>query len=226
MAGDQADVAGAAPLGPRDAGVVPVNGDVGEERLLLAQPELAGEQAVASGGVDHGAHQQSPLVPALAQAAQGGVVDGEVDARDAAPLVDFDPGFTRAIEQDLVELLPADLVGLRARDLFRAVEFDRTAGAAVVGRKLHAPLDRKAGGLDPLGEAELGEGIVGRRDQRLADVEAGKALPLEQHDPVPAGGERNGRRAARGPAASDGEIEVESGSVQLFGTAAREERGP
>jgi hypothetical protein len=126
------------------------------------------------------------------------------------PLAHVGAGLGGALEQDLVEGLAADLEGLRARDLRRRGEVDRPAAAAVVRRKARAPLLGEAGGADARLEAELEEGLVGGGEQRLADVEAGEAVALEQHHPVAAVGQGDRGGAAGRAAAGDGEVEVES----------------
>ncbi len=71
-----------------------------------------------------------------------------------------------------------------------------------------APLLRKRRGLDVLHDAELGQRLVGGGNERLADVEARKALALEEDDGVTAAGHRDRGRGAGRASADDGKVEV------------------
>src|SRR6185503_8666516 len=81
----------------------------------------------------------------------------------------------------------------------------RAAALAVRGDEPRAAFLGKPRLLHRLGDAEDGEGVVGGREQRLADVKAGKGLALEEHDGMPELREPDRGGASRRPSAGDGE---------------------
>jgi hypothetical protein len=88
----------------------------------------------------------------------------------------------RAIEQDLIERGPRHVISPRRRHFRDRGEVDAPPALAVMGDQPRSELLRKPGRGHLLRDAEEREGVVGGREQRLADVKAREGLTLEQHD--------------------------------------------
>ena len=190
-----------------------VDRHVGELRFVGSQGELPCQQALPAGGIDDRAHPDGAARGACNWLRYGLDRDAagiEIAAGHPVAFADLDSQRARTLEQDAVELLAADLVGLRLGNLARGGEVHPAAALAVEGQQARPPFFRKIGRRHLLGHSESREGLVRSRQQRLADVEARKALLLEEHDTVPFLRQGDRRGGSGGSAASDGEVEIES----------------
>ena len=115
------------------------------------------------------------------------------------PFAHVDAGLPCALEQDVVELGARDLIRLRPDHTGGGGEIDAAAAGPVVRDEPRAPLFREAGRGHRSGHAEEGEGVVGRGQQRLADVKARERLPLEEDNRTPTLRQRDRRRSPAGP---------------------------
>ncbi len=205
-AGEHPDVARGAAGGPRDALVLGVHRDVLQHDVGLVAADATGQQAGATGGVDHRLHAGLAR-PGGPGEAQGDPVRIERRVERAVLLAHDDPGALGVAEQHLVERGPRDLVGLRDRGLDRRGEIHVGSGRPVDLREARAPLLHEAG----LGHRVVGpEGLqhpVDPRQLRLADVEAGEAIALEQQHAPAASGERGGHAGAAGAPADHRHVE-------------------
>lgn len=123
-------------------------------------------------------------------------------------LADDHPGLLRVAEQELVERRAGHLEGLGGGRLDRLREVGVLLDGAVEGPEARAPLLDESGGGDRVLDAQGPEDLVRPGELGLADVEAGKLVPLQQEDPAPAPRERGGRAGAAWPAAADDSVEV------------------
>src|SRR5262249_33166416 len=106
------------------------------------------------------------------------------------------------LEEHLIELAPHDLPGLRALVRLVVPEVERGRQLSARADELHAVLLDEVALLHLRQHVQPAEHPVGLRDERFADVKAGKALGLEQLAPAAALREQRGRRRARGSAAN------------------------
>ena len=147
--------------------------------------------------------------PDASRALTGHTIAVEHHLDHARELVDGRARRPRVIEQQVIELGSRDLPGLWRRHFVRHREV-REAFRATVGRdEGGAPLAGEAGLADAILEADGGEDVVDRGQQRFADVEAREPVAFEQHDRVPRAGERGSRRGARGTPSDHDHITVE-----------------
>ncbi len=111
-------------------------------------------------------------------------------------------------EEQLVEIAPRHLPGLRRRHLGRRGEVGEALDGSVAGVERRAPLLGIAAGPDQVAGADLVQRVVHRGQQGFADVKAREAVALE-HDDAPAGpGQAAGGGGPAGPASDDGDVEV------------------
>ena len=212
-AGDDADVAGAAAALARHAGVVREDRDVGQRRLVDAQREGAREQAGPSRGVEprRGAgscrRRRAPSIAGgrhtVAPASSKATSRTRWPCRTSAPLA-------AACSSSSVSMRSRGTCHVcGAGTSFEMAKSAKRSTPAVRRHERRAPFLREARGADAIGDADGVEHVVDRRQQRLADVEARKAIALEQHDRAAGPGERGRRRRARRPAANHDHIAIE-----------------
>jgi hypothetical protein len=195
------DVAGAAPLGARDALVLGVDGDVAQERVVLMTAEALHQNPGAPRGIDDGADPCGALDAIRAREAERHASRVEGCIEKALLLAHRDSAPRGMAQEDLVESFPQDLERLRGRGLHGGLEIGILFGGAVGTTEAGAPLPDESGGGDRLFRTERLEDLVAPRQLRFADVEAWEPLALQQEDPPPAprqGG--GGAGAARSPA--------------------------
>src|SRR5262249_11673897 len=106
----------------------------------------------------------------------------------------------------LVEFGALDLVGHRMPVVPGSREDDRPRAAGLLVPEEGAVFLLEAGRADLLSHAELLEDREAEGEQRLAHVEAGKLLLLEDDDGPPGPGERGRDSRARGTAADHGRV--------------------
>ena len=209
MSRDDTDVSASPVRSTRDTGIVREDREVGEPRLVDPQIEFAREEARAAGCIHEAlrAHRlQSSAVRRLHGDAGTGVIERDVD--DAMALADVRAARRRMTKEQLVELRARHLPRLWTRDAGSDAEVGEAFDAAVSGHERRAPLFRKAGAADQRVRADRDQRIVGRREERLADVEPGKLIPLEDDDAVSGAREPRRRRRSRRPAARDDDVAI------------------
>src|SRR6266851_7051008 len=209
MPRDDADVVGTVARESWHAGVVRKDRDVGKSRLVRAKSEFTRDQAVAPGRVDKRSDAERLSRAALRRRhGEHGGICREIAGRNANALAHNNTHFARAIHENAIEILAADLIRLRPHDLSRFGEIDAASALAIVSQQARSPLFGKRRGRDLFRHTECGKAFICVRQQRLADVEAREAFPLQQHDRIAALGQRDGRRRSRRTSAGNGEIEV------------------
>ena len=140
---DHLDVARAASLAPGHALELGVHGHVAQHGIDHALAEALGQEPGAAGGIHDGAHAHGVREALGIDVVDGRALGVEDRVQRARPLQDLRPAALRVPEQDVVEALTRDLVGLRRRCLHRTREIGVLGGAAVVRREARAPLVRR-----------------------------------------------------------------------------------
>jgi hypothetical protein len=169
---------------------------------------MARQEAQPARGVDHGkgAHRAPELVRTGDVERHAPGVEGHV--HHPVLLVHLGPLLRGVPEQQVVEPLARHLPGLRVGDLGRGREVGVALHAAVARAEAGAPLAGEPRGHHLAAAPELLEEFVAGGEQRLADVEARKAVALEDRHPPPPAGEHRRGAGARGAAADDGDVVV------------------
>src|SRR5262249_36737686 len=109
-------------------------------------------------------------------------------------------------QEELVELRPLDVVGHRVPVVQTPLEDDGTGPPGLLVPEERAVLLLEAGRADLLGDSELLEDRKVEGEERLADVEPGKLLLLQDDDRASGAGEHRRDSRARGPSADDNRI--------------------
>src|SRR5512146_625382 len=131
----------------------------------------------------------------------------ELDLPRAAALHELRSEMAGALEQNGIEARAADLVGVAERFVPALREVEALRALMGGGEELRAVLG-EADGRDLGGDSEPLEQRQTRRQQRLADVEAGMMGLLEQHHAVTGVGEKRRRRRAAGAATDDDDVDL------------------
>ena len=148
---------------PRNAPVVRENGDVGETRLVLAKSELGSEKPCASGCIDHCTNPDSLWRGSSSGEFDRGEIRRGLESENAVFFPDVHTDLAGTVDQNLIELLTADLVGHRLIHFPDIGEVDAAPAYTIVGVEARAPLFRKLRLFDLAGHAEGSEVIVRSR---------------------------------------------------------------
>ena len=168
--------------------------------------ELGGEEGVAAGGVEDVAGRDGEgAFGALGLDGGAAAVGGELDVGDAGVLHGAGAAVGGGLEQEGVELGPADLPGAGEALVERVGEGEVDGGAGVVGDELGTGLVDADGG-DLVDEAEALEELGVAGEQAFADVEAGVAGFFDEEDVVAGFGEEEGGGGAGGAGADDQDV--------------------
>jgi hypothetical protein len=122
---EHADVAFLAPGEPARAGEMPEQRGAVVARVAALDAELVGEERVAARGVDEELRAPAARRAVLASGGDAHGVGREIDLGDAGFLVDLGAVRRAVPEQQVVELRPAHLVGVRPGRIERAAEVVR-----------------------------------------------------------------------------------------------------
>jgi hypothetical protein len=146
-----------------------------------ALAEALGQEPGAARGVHDRAHAHGGEALGV-DVVEGRALVVEDRVQSACALQHLRSAALSVPEQDVVEALARDLVGLGGRRLHRAREIGVLGRPAVVRREARAPLVDEAGLQDEVLAAERAEDLVAPGELALADVEARERLALqEQH---------------------------------------------
>ena len=165
------------------------------------------EQAEPARGVDDGrrAHFARAVRVITKADRHPARVEGGVEHAMAFPHVGA--AGRRVPQEQLVELGPWHLPGLRRPHLPRDREIGEALDRAVSGAERRAPLRGKCPRPDEIRRPDLLQHVVHRGQERLADVKAREAIPLEEDDAPPGAREAAGHRRARRTSPDDRDIE-------------------
>src|SRR6185436_8245610 len=126
----------------------------------------------------------------------------ELDAPGLRALMRPRAGARGVLEQHEIELIPLYLVRVRPGGIEAAVEAEDVVAALVVRGEIGAEFFY-TDSLQGVTEAEALDDRHVHRQERLANVEAGMPIPLDERDLQPFARQQRGRRRARRPAAHD-----------------------
>src|SRR5262249_13634656 len=213
---EYADIALVAPGEGCDAGEMTEQGGAAVARVAPLDAQLGGEQRIASRGVD----EIAGFPDLLAAFRPGGVDDaaagpGEADVRYPAFLYDGGALAGTISQQNVVERGARHLIGVRPR-LVQRVGEEEILLPAVVGRAQLGAVLHHGDRFDLAAHAEGVEQWQVHGQQRLADMEAGMAVFLEQCDAPALFREHGCGRRAGGPAADHQHVAVLRDSPGLF----------
>ncbi len=206
--GDHPNVAGAPSFTSGDALVLTVNGDVLQDGIFLTLAETPGQESRAPRGVDDGAYRDPRLTLVRVPVGQRDAIVVEVGC-DGGPFLKHD-GTTigGVLQQNLVERRPWHLKCLRIRYLEGLREVRVLIRFAVGGGEAGAPLLNETGGGDSFVRADPGKDLVNPRDLRLADMEAGETLALEDEDAAITSREDTSCRGSSRATSDDRDVKV------------------
>jgi hypothetical protein len=190
--------------------IIAKQGEVPQERVVLAEPESGGQPTGLPGAVGH---QPGRELPGLA------VLPGRGDfcahpirschrlLRELPrrkPLEHLDPAGASVVQQNLVEDRAHHLVGIGESIPFPGLIKVEGPGFGMAPPAEHpAFLAQKPGGLHGGQSPRLVQHVEHLRHQRLADVITGKGLPFQQDDgeppPGPAARPGSNRQVLRRP---------------------------
>ena len=192
---------GALPIGP--------DGALVEHGIPEPQPESILQQGGLAAGIDDDLRADfSSFARGIANPDAGCPIPIEQHLEDVNAFVRLDAVLARVLEHHLVELAPDHLPGLRALVRLVVVEVERRGQPAAGIDELHAVLLDEGAGLHLRQHVQPLQHPVRLGNQRLADVEPGKPLALEQGDAHATLGEERRNGGAGGAAADHDDVVV------------------
>jgi hypothetical protein len=179
--------------------------DLLEMLVIFLELELRAENGIPPAGVDDIARLDllQGAVSVAPRKREHSPFFRELNLIDAGFLAHFGAAFRGVIEQELVEIRARYLIGavrLRAKAVFK-IELHALPAAGAV--HLAPELFHKTGARELFMQTQPGESLHAERQQRFADMEARKLLPLQNDHATPGPRQQGARSAARRPTADD-----------------------
>ncbi len=147
--------------------------------VLALQPQRGAEQGAAAGGIHHVVGPQLRLGTVRAPQARERSIRPEINAQDLGVLMRLSAAGCRMLEQQLVQVLTADLHGVARAGIQGAGEAKDVVAALIGGWKVSAEL-AAADGHHLVEYTQALENRHVHREQGLADVKSGMAALFHQ----------------------------------------------